>query len=118
MAPAGGILRMRNGLYRVWSNGPQGRETGALVLKDGIVFAVDRVYAYNGTYGEEAGRLAAEVTCTRLLPDQLAVNLPDMDTIVLKAAGPTNGEIAQLEGSIDEMPGTVLSYELAFLCAV
>ena len=109
---------MRNGLYRVWLSGPQGRETGALVLQDGVVFAVDRVYAYNGTYQEQAGRITAEVTATRLLADELAVNLPDMDTIAISASGPANGEIAQLDGSIDGMPGVVLSYELAFLCEV
>jgi hypothetical protein len=109
---------MRNGLYRVWSNGPLGRETGALVLKDGVVFAVDRIYAYNGTYREQAGRLSADVTCTRLVADQLAVNLPDMDTITIRASGPAIGEIAQLEGTIDGLPGVILSYELAFLCEV
>jgi len=109
---------MRNGLYRVWLSGPQGHETGAWVCKDGVVFAVDRIYAYNGTYREEAGRLSADVTCTRLLPNQLAVNLPDRDSITIKASGAAIGEIAQLEGSIDGMPSVVLSYELAFLCEV
>lgn len=109
---------MRNGLYRVWLNGPQGHETGAWVFKDGVIFAVDRLYAYNGTYHEHAGRLSADVTCTRLLAGQLAVNLPDMDTVCIKASGPANGEIAQLEGRIDGIPGMVLSYELAFLCEV
>jgi hypothetical protein len=109
---------MRNGLYRVWLSGPQERETGALVLQDGVIFAVDRLYAFNGTYQERAGRLTAEVTATRLLPDELAINLPDMDTIHITASGPANGEIAQLEATIDGMPGLVLSYELAFLCEV
>jgi len=109
---------MRNGLYRVWLSGPQGRETGALVFQDGVIFAVDRLYAYNGTYQMQTGRISAEVTCKRLVPDELAVNLPDMDTIHITAAGTANGEIAQLEGSIDGMPSVVLSYELAFLCEV
>jgi hypothetical protein len=115
MTPSGVNERMRNGLYRVWLSGPQGRETGAMVFKDGVIFAADRVYAYNGTYQKYAGRLTAEVTCTRLLAGQLAVNLPDMDTITIKVTGAANGEIAQLKGTIDNMPGIVLSYELAFL---
>jgi len=109
---------MRNGLYRVWLSGPQGRESGALVFHDGVVFAVDRLYAYNGTYQEQPGRITAEVTCKRLLPDELAINLPDLDTIHLTASGTANGEIAQLAATIDGMPGIVLSYELAFLCEV
>ena len=106
---------MRNGLYRVWLSGPQGHETGAWVFKDGVVFAVDRIYAYNGTYREQAGRLSANVTCTRLLAGQMAVNLPDRDSITIKASGAAFGEIAQLEATIDDTPGMVLSYELAFL---
>ena len=109
---------MRNGLYRVWLSGPQGRETGALVFQDGVVFAVDRLYAYNGTYQMQAGRITAEVTCKRLLPAELAVNLPDMDSIHITASGTASGEIAQLDGTIDGLPGVVLSYELAFLCEV
>ncbi len=89
-----------------------------MVFKDGDVFAVDRFFAYNGSYCEHAGRLSAEVICKRLRSDQSALNLPDIDTICIRASGPTNGEIAQLEGTVDDVPGMVLSYELAFLCEV
>lgn len=106
---------MRNGLYRVWLNGPQGRETGALVLKDGVIFAVDRLYAYNGSYREQAGKFIGEVTAKRLVPDELAVNLPDQDTVRIVATGKSGDEIARLEGTIDGMPGVTLTYELAFL---
>lgn len=106
---------MRNGLYRVWLNGPQGRETGALVLKDGVIFAVDRLYAYNGSYREQGGKFFGEVTAKRLIPDELAVNLPDQDTVRITATGKAGDEIALLEGTIDGMPGVVMIYELAFL---
>jgi hypothetical protein len=109
---------MRNGFYRLWVSGPQARESCAAILHDGVVFAVDRLYAFNGTYQEHAGRMTAEITCKRLFADELAVNLPDMDTFHITASGTASGEIAQLECTIDGLPGIVLSYELAFVCEV
>jgi hypothetical protein len=106
---------MRNGLYRVWLNGPQGRETGALVLKDGVVFAADRLYAYNGTYREQNGKFTGEVTAKRLLTNELAVNLPDQDVVHIVATGKAGNEIALLEGHIEGLPGVTMTYELAFL---
>jgi len=107
---------MRNGVYRVWLTGPQGRETGAMVLKDGVLFAVDRFYAYNGSYREQGKRLSGEITAKRLVPDEMAANLPDLDSIHITMTGKSGSDIAKLDGAIDDMPGVHLTYELAYLC--
>jgi len=107
---------MRNGIYRAWLNGPSGVSSGAVVFKDGDIFAVDRLFAFNGRYSERAERLTAEVSCKRLYPDLKPLNLPDRDELHLELEGAVGGEYAQVTGTIAEAPGFAVSFEFAFLC--
>jgi hypothetical protein len=107
---------MRNGIYRVWMKGPGGASSGAIVFKNGDIFAVDPMFAFNGRYRERAGRVTAEILCKRLYQDPVPSHLPDLETFHLKLEGAAGGECAQMSGSIDEVPGLAISFEYAFLC--
>lgn len=106
---------MRNGIYRVWVNGPRGKAAGAVVLKDGDLFSVDPQFAFNGVYQECGGRFAAVLHGTRLYSDDLPAMLPDVELLHLRLEGAGGDEFAQLEGRLDEVPGLVMSFEYAFL---
>lgn len=106
---------MRNGLYRVWLKWPHGTSTGAVVVKDGDIFAVDRQFAFNGRLTERAGMATANITAKRLRIDQAPVNLPDLDTITITLEGASGAEYAQLSGSIPQVPGFRMSLECSFL---
>jgi hypothetical protein len=107
---------MRDGIYRVWSRGAHGTSSGAIVFKNGDVFAADQVFAFNGHYTELGGHMTAEIFCKRLSWDVPPVHLPDLDTFHLKLQGAAGGEYAQLEATIDEAPGFAMSLDYAFLC--
>jgi hypothetical protein len=107
---------MRNGIYRVWLKSSHGASSGAVVFKNGDVFAADRVFAFNGRYSELAGQMTAEISCTRLNRELVPANLPDLDAFHLKLEGISGSEYAKLEGTVDKAPGFAMSLEYAFLC--
>lgn len=107
---------MRNGIYRVWLKGQHGSSSGAVVVKNGDIFAVDPLFAFNGRYTERAGHLTADISCKRLYQDAGPPNLPDLDVFHLRLEGAAGNECALLEGTIVEAPSFAMSLEYAFLC--
>jgi hypothetical protein len=107
---------MRNGIYRVWLKSPGGASSGAVVFKNGDIFAVDTLFAFNGSYREKAGRVTAEVACTRLYKDSVPATLPDLDVFHLKLKGGAGSDFAEMLGTVDEVPGFAMTFEYAFVC--
>jgi|GEM_PF-810052 len=107
---------MRNGIYRVWVNGPESKSGGAIVLKDGDLIAVNPTFGFFGRYNISRGRLAAEITCRRLCVHTPPVNLPNLDTFHLSLEGPAAKEFASVTGTITEVPEFSLPFEFAWLC--
>lgn len=107
---------MRNGIYRVWVNGPTASASGAFVLNDGDLFAVNSSFGFVGRYEWKSGRLSAELICRRLSNDNPPVNLPNLDEFHLHLEGPARREVANLTGTIAEAPGYTVPFEFAWLC--
>lgn len=107
---------MRNGIYRVWMNGPESKSGGAIALKDGDLIAVNPSFGFYGHYHVSRGRFIAEMTCRRLCTEVPPVNLPDLEELHLSLEGPANREFTTAIGTIAEVPGFSMPFELAWLC--
>lgn len=107
---------MRNGIYRVWVNGPESKSSGAIALKDGDLIAVNPSFGFFGHYKFSHGRLTADITCRRLCNEEAPVNLPDLEEFHLSLEGPAGKEFACVTGTIAEAPEFALPFEFAWLC--
>jgi hypothetical protein len=107
---------MRNGIYRVWIEGPKTRSSGAVVLRDGDLIACNPAFGFFGRYRVIRGQFSATVACRRVNRDSPAVNLPELDAFELMLEGRARRESAHVTGTITEMPGFALPFEFVWLC--
>jgi hypothetical protein len=105
---------MRDGIYRIWLTGAEGKAAGAVYLKNGDVLACHRSFAFVGRYIVQFGRFIAQVRCKRLNDDARPINLPDRDDFLLHAEGPAGSEFAVLSCTVPDMPGFAMDFELTW----
>lgn len=109
---------MRDGIYRVWAKGPQQTSSGAVILNNGDLIAVNATFGFVGRYNVKGGKMIAEIRCRRLSVTVPPINLPALEEFHLTLEGPAKHEFASLTGTIRETPGFALPFEFAWLCEV
>lgn len=109
---------MRNGIYRVWTKGPEALSSGALMLNDGDLVACNPRFGFFGRYRYAKRHFTANIACHRLGLHTPAINLPDLERFELHLDGPASEEFATLTGTIPEVPDFALPFEFAWLCEI
>jgi len=107
---------MRNGIYRLWFHGPHGTFGGAVMARGNDLVAVDKDFAYNGTYRETGDWVRAELSAIRLNHENIPLNLPDVDAMTLIIEGNVLGESARLIGHVAGFEEVKIAIDCTFLC--
>ena len=94
---------LRPGLYKVEFSTQLGIGCGIVTIGDGRVRGGDSAMLYSGPYKEVDGAVEATVSVSRHSPGMPSVLGVDRATLRMK--GTASEAAAQLQGSVDGMPG-------------
>lgn len=109
---------MRNGIYRVWYEGPGAHGAATTLFVDGRLIACDESHTYLGHYRNGPGWFSGEIHCKRhtLLPP--APEIPNVDEFHMILKGVATSEAASVRCTVVENPSVEMAVRYVWFCEI